>query len=191
MHEVAFSKSPLSDNSQGFHRLECLYACLNATKSWFDLFLTVLPASYIEFSLSVFTQLAHCVIVLYRLSTFEHPDWDVVSARETANLLFYLEQVVKKMSSVKQAAGLDTGKGDDIDIYSITCQKLGSIKTWWDAKLAVDRMRGPHGASLQSDTIVDSAVSSQDAFMRIDLNLPDDVWLRELLPGPWDYTYDP
>lgn len=75
-HEVAFLKTPPVVNSPGFQRLDCLYACLYATKSWFDLFLSLPPDSYIGFSISIFIQMAHCIIALFRLSTFDDPIWD-------------------------------------------------------------------------------------------------------------------
>lgn len=49
VHEIAFSKAPVVLNSPGFQRLDALYACLYATKSWFDLFLTISPASFAGF----------------------------------------------------------------------------------------------------------------------------------------------
>jgi hypothetical protein len=103
VHEITFSRAPVDSNSPDFQRLESLYACLQATRNWFDLFFTISLALYIGFSMSI----SHCIIALHRLSTINDPDWDRGLVRETSNLSLVLDPLVKKLAQVKVAARLD------------------------------------------------------------------------------------
>src|SRR5580700_7033839 len=106
VHEAALSRVPIVSTNPNFHRLESLYSCLQAAKSWFDIFLAFPPARYIGLSTLTFTQLAHCVVVICRLSTFDTPDWDRSLVRETVNLSAVLDQLGENLAQVKIVAGL-------------------------------------------------------------------------------------
>lgn len=177
VHEVAFSKGDHEFNCPDFQRLECLYACLHAIKNWFDVFLKLPPATYIGISMSEYTQLAHCMIALYRLSTFECPDWDRSLVRDYANLSMILDQVVTNFSGVKAAVGLDKEGPDDRDLFTLTSRTLSHIKTWWDSKASADLVG-------QDTAILDATMSE----MPIDFS--DDAWLQDIL-GTGPYRFEP
>ena len=72
-----------------------------------DLFLAFSPALYINMSFAPFAQLAHCVVILYRLSTFEYLGWDLTLVCETLSFSLVIDKVVTTMARVIAAAGLD------------------------------------------------------------------------------------
>ena len=175
IHEIALSKATLTANNAGFPRLDALYACLRAAKSWFDLFLSFSPAFYIRFSMPVFTQMAHCIIVLFRLLTLDDPIWDRRVVRDTTDLSSILEQLVERFDRVKAIENLDHGSEESKDMCSRSAKRIGSIKTWWDAKLA---------AELDNGVGLDETLAAE---MTVDYF--DDVWLRDIL-GQGDAQFD-
>lgn len=174
---MAISKAPDLISGPDFQRLESLYTCLRATKSWFDLFLVFSPALYVGVSFLTFTQLAHCLIALYRLSTLDDPDWDLGLVRETLDLSLVLDQVVTKMAQVKLAAGLDYGSSEDSDVFSQNSRRIGSIKAWWDAKISMDLTE--RNIAAVDETVGEAAT-----------DFLDDAWLKDIL-GPWDLQLEP
>lgn len=175
VHETALSKGSTGSNSHDFERLESLYACLHAVKNWFDIFQTCSPAVCVGLSMSIFTHLAHCIIALYRLSTFEFPDWNLGLVREIANLSLLLDRMVTKMAQVKVEAGLDRGISEEMDIFSATSGKLDTIKTWWDSKQAAEST-GPY-PNTEVETMGE-----------VPMDFPDDAWLQDILAaGPYGF----
>jgi hypothetical protein len=136
LYEIALARSaaPPSTDGPDFKRLDFLYACLRATNSWFDIFLAIPPAHYIGFSISILTQMAHCIIVLYRLSTFSHPDWDLGLVRQTLDLSTVLEQLIQKFAQIRVAAGIHDDSRDENNIYCSTRRRFEAIKSWWDGR---------------------------------------------------------
>lgn len=174
VHEIAFLKAPIVINSPGFQRIDFLYACLNATKNWVDLFLSFPPASYVGFSIPIFTQMAHCIIIIFRLLTFDDPVWDRGLVRDTTDLSLILGKIVEKLGQVKVVADIDHGALEDKDIFSWTAWTIRSIKTWWEAKLGAE----------STDNI-----AFNETLGGMNLDFSDDVWLRDII-GQEDYAFD-
>ena len=72
---------------------------------------------------------------------------------------------MEKLSQVKVVRDLDRGVSEGKDIFSGTARGLGSIRTWWDAKLAME----------VSDNIVLNETRGE---MYMDFS--DDVWLKDI-----------
>ena len=168
VHDLSLSKAPITSNSPGFQQLDSLFTCLHATKKWFDLFLSLPHASFVGFSIAIFTQLAQCIIALFRLLTFDDPIWDRGLARDTADLALILEQIIQKLTQVKFAASLDHGEPEAKDIFSGTARTLESIKVWWDSRSAAEMTNntGLH------ETLNENWLDSQD-----------DMWLKDIFSG--------
>ena len=164
--EVGLSKAPVVVSDVGFQRLDSLYGCLHAAKKWFDLFLSLPSALYVGFSLPIYTQMAHGVIILFRLLTFDDPLWDRGVARDTADLSQILEQLIQRFSQVRAAADLDHGSSEEKDIYSGNARFLSTIKAWFDAKIAAE----------QNDPM-----ALDETLGEINLDCFDDVWLKDIL----------
>jgi hypothetical protein len=133
INEIALSKAPIISNSSDFQRLESLYTCLNSAKSWFDVFFTIPPSAYIGFSFSVLSQLVHCLVALYRLSTLDDPAWDKDIIRNTVNLLLILDQVANNIGQVTRLAGLDTDS-TELGVFTKAAKMVESINLGWEGK---------------------------------------------------------
>ena len=174
INEIALSKAPMISNNLGFERLESLYLCLNSIKSWFDIFFNIPLADYIGFSFSVFSQLAHCLVTLYKLSTLDDPAWDKTFVRNTVNLLLILDTLSNKMEEGAKLAYLDTDSVEG-DIFTRSVKMTRAIRLKWEVKLSE-----PMGDSTSAAQDVDEPI--QDSFP---MDFSDDGWLNDLLVS-WD-----
>jgi len=137
IYEIALSRTPLLlTTSPAFPRLDSLYACLHATKSWFDLFLSIPAGAYIGFSTAILMQMAHCVIMPYRLSTFDDAEWDHTLVRETLDFSSVLDALVQRMVQVRGAASLLDDGGEENNVWCLTERRLRGVRSWWLMRVA-------------------------------------------------------
>ena len=176
MHEVALSKGDHFGPGPDLQRLDCLFTCLNATKHWFETFSTIPPSGYFGVSMGVFIQLAHCMITLYRLSTFEWPGWDRSEVRNIANLSEILDRLVANFAKVRVLLELDQGILEDKDIFVVTSRTLNHIRTWWDSKISAESARS-------DNTFLDESIGE------VPMDFLDDAWLQDVL-GTGPYRFD-
>jgi hypothetical protein len=146
IHEHSLDACPASTTT--LERIDSLWACLSATKSWFTLFfcLDVIPLfQYPQLAMPVFNQLAHCLIVLFRLSTFEYPNWDRKRVRQELNLGETVKLMASRWEEVATAANLNEkgmegilGPAHDPDHgpWAYTRKKLLVVAHFWEMKLA-------------------------------------------------------
>ncbi len=107
VHEIAFLDPDTNHRELKLLRIESLYSVLEATKKWFEIYFTFSPVHYVRFSIWVSTQLARCIVLLYRLFTFDHPDWNQSLVRETCNLSTIINDVINNMTQVKSTTDLE------------------------------------------------------------------------------------
>ena len=177
VHEIALSQVPINTNDSNFEQLKRLYACVESTKSWFEVFFSIPPTDYIGFPFSIFSQLVRCLVTLYRLSTLNDPAWDKNGVREAADLLLILDQVINNMEQVANLAGLDNNDSTEGDVFSRTAKKFRSIRPEWEAKLGsndliVPTMPPPENAN---------ETPLPEAFP---VDFADNDWMMEFLLAP-------
>ena len=120
------------------------------------------------------THFAHCIICLYRLSTFECPDWNRGFVRDTCNLSFVLDEISKKFAAVKVTIGMDKGCETDKDTFNFTARTIRGLKMWWDGKVEAE------AAKLDNEAMTDFPP----------MNFADDAWLTDMLTSG-DFQFDP
>ena len=106
-------------------------------------------------------------IGIYRLSTFEHPEWDRGLVRENLDVSSFLEEAEKNFTQVKEAAGLDVGGSEDNDSFNIMASKIRIIKMSWDATTV--------------STMAPLGIAPSDEMGDFSMEFLDDDWLRDLL----------
>ena len=169
IHEVALSKT-LDPN---FERLEALWAAVHAIKSWLEVFFQIPPANYVTVAFPTFSQLIHGIVALSRLSTYEHPSWNLKLARETCSLSAVLDEVVDRFARVKTEAKLDPGIESDADIFSTNARRMSAIKKWWDTKLAAE-ISDDNETQLHENEMSDPTLGPP-------IDFSDDGWLKDIL----------
>ena len=135
VHEIGFSLAPNLFTGHPHQRFECLFACLQAVKSWIDVFLSIPPAQYVGFSVCMYAKLSRGLIDAWRLSTYDYPEWDRTLVRETLDVSLTLEQIENGFAQVKAAVGLDRGSSHDTDFFSLMASRTRAIKVSWDAMI--------------------------------------------------------
>ena len=78
--------------------------------------------------------MVHNLVVLYQLSIFENPSWDVATVRKTVDVLAVLETVIRNMDVVAAAAGLE-GEPES-DVFSVVAKMYKSVQVGWEVNLA-------------------------------------------------------
>lgn len=116
------SKPTSSDPAAQLQRIENLWTCLTAVQSWFNTFFcpeSFPLSSYTHFSMATLTQMGHCLVGLFRLSTFEAPDipWDRRRVRQEMDLGDIIKHIVESWEQLPIVAGIEiprsaSGKGD-------------------------------------------------------------------------------
>ena len=115
----------------------------------------------------IFTQMAFCILALYRLTTYDDPAWDRGLVRDTADLSLILGQIIEKCAQVKGVMNLDPGTSEDKDLFSGNARTIKAIKTWWDAKVA---------AELNDN----NNIGLNETLGEMNMDIFDDVWLRDI-----------
>ncbi|QDS74137.1 hypothetical protein FKW77_001111 [Venturia effusa] len=200
MHEHSLDTCPSATST--LERLDSLWACLSATKSWFALFfcLNVIPIlQYPQLAMPIFNQLAHCLIVLFRLSTFELPNWDRKRVRQEVNLGATVKLMASRWEEVATAANLNEGNTQDIlgapsdpdhGPWAYTRKKLLVVAHFWEMKLA-SMMQSEEGApTISRDNDFTLSTSEQQQMNQMDFSNMDwlnDIWMSDYsgfeLPG--------
>ena len=127
---------------------------------FFETFFAIPESKYTCFSLATCAQLTHSLIVLQLLSNFEHPDWNLVYARETIDFMEVMDKMIGMFSKL------------DGWIFAHTTAKLARIKAHIQEKWAVDVV-GPGPVSL----------SGEDADMGRTwepVDFLDEFWIRDV-----------
>lgn len=161
-----------------YEHLDYLYGCLDATKSWFDVFLSIPPGEYIGFPFAVFAQMVQNLATLFQLSTLESPLWDTGNVRRTADILKILDTIVSHMSLVSTINGVDGGP--EADIFSTIAQTYHAVHVGWETRLNTD----PIGSSLVDPVppILDQTLLNIQPISSDDLPLMgDNDWLTDML----------
>lgn len=97
---TASSVNPLS-----YDRLDFSWRSVGAIKAWMEVFFSLPPVECAGLSFIHMAQLARCLVVLYRLSTFVHPGWDCHLVRGTVDLLLVLDGVADKLELTSSTSG--------------------------------------------------------------------------------------
>jgi hypothetical protein len=92
-------------NTLGLDRLDFSWRSVGAIKAWMDTFFSLSPAECAGLSFIHMAQLARCLMVLYRLSTFVHRGWDCNLIRNTLDIFSVLDDVARKLELATSEAG--------------------------------------------------------------------------------------
>lgn len=188
IHEHSLDACPTSTTS--LERIDSLWACLSATKSWFTLFfcLDVIPLfQYPQLAMPVFNQLAHCLIVLFRLSTFESPNWDRKRVRQELNLGETVKLMASRWEEVATAANLNEGgihnilgpaHDPDHGPWAYTRKKLLVVAHFWEMKLA-SMVQSEEGRSTTASNN-NFAVGSFDQQQMEQMDFSNMDWLNDI-----------
>lgn len=116
-------------------RIDAMYSCLRAVRSWHDLFFAVPIMEFPGLPFTHFVHLSQSQVALYRLTTSEEPAWDKEMLRNTADLLEFLDRTHDLFAKAGQLYVQRVGP-DDESLWVKGCKIMKSIKANWEPALA-------------------------------------------------------
>lgn len=198
-----------SDLSDKIQCTENLWICFTAIKSWCNTFfsLETFPLStYTQFSMMPLTQMAHCLVALFRLSTFESPGvaWDRQRIRQEMDFGDIVKLIVDRWDQVPEANGIEmlpgrresTEDGQESDQpWFHAMRKILVIKNLWEHwDVKVGAMTASDAEKTDGQDPVDNGVANGIVapgmqhmgaweYGGMNLDLLDDNWMRDMLGG--------
>ena len=175
INEIALSRIPIVNDHSSLKHVKVLFACVESVKSWFEVFFTIPLIEYIGFSFSILSQLVHCLVTLYKLSTLNDPAWDKNGVQESANLLLILDQVINNLEQA--TATFDCSDSPLGELFSRTAKKFRSLRLDWEAKL------GPEDSTVVA---IPTAQTTHEAPLAGDFpnEFLEDDWMMDFLLAP-------
>ena len=108
---------------------------------------------------------------MYRLSTFEHAEWDRAVCIKHLDILSILEQGERNFAQVKEVADLDVNCDcEDVDSFSLMAARIHAIKMSWAATR-------PCPVTSVAEPSNDDHIALYDFAM----DFSNDDWLKDLL----------
>ena len=173
-------KRPKSQDEAGavdLQRLEELDSLLTTVERWLEARSKISAFDSLGITFTISSQLAHSVIVLFRLSTLDEPGWDKQEVRKRADLYDVLERTAQAYESLIRVHGMvdDTGTGESGMLFKAPFLIRG-MKANFRAEMAPesdfsassgDHIVGPFGEPLLMDDTM--------------IYLPDDPLFTELM----------
>ncbi|KAK1828938.1 hypothetical protein QBC39DRAFT_358046 [Podospora conica] len=132
INDVSLSQMPSDASSAApdMERLAMLSKCVQCTRAWFDIFFGLDPATYAMFGFSIWAQLSHLIVSLYRLTLLNEPWWDRDMVRRTIDLNQVLDEMLDRMTQVSKEGG------DSKEIMFYPVKSIRAIKAAWAPLLA-------------------------------------------------------
>lgn len=134
IYEIGFSQSSHFFTEQPNLRFECLFACLQATKSFCDTLVSMEAHQYLGLSALASAEMTSYLTSVCRLSMCEYPGWDRDIVHSTMNVSAFLEELEKNFARVREVIGIDPDEPHGgRDYFTMKASKLHSMKETWDA----------------------------------------------------------
>jgi hypothetical protein len=160
-------------------RLEGLDSILTAIERWVEVFFDVPLIDWIGTTYATLAQFSHCIILLFKLTSLDEPDWERADVTKRANLLDILERLARRLESIPPLLGLvDSSVPEDSGIFFKSSRLIRVLKTTFSAELAQYpvQMEFEPTLDLESPELVREPFVQEDFEMLI----ADDPWWREL-----------
>ena len=161
-------------------RLELLCAGLKATKSYFDVFLSIPPACYVMMSLATWAALSYAFAFSSTLSTFEHEGWNLATVRETINYNFVLDQLIENLEHLVTLAGFEK-----LEVFSCAAKFMKCVKAYVETKIAASLQLA---AGKESDQVLEiGAVAAGADDMTDFFQFLDDAWMTDNMESAFQF----
>lgn len=155
--------------------------------------------------MAILAQMAHCIIALFRVNTFESPDfpWDRQRAIQEMDFGNVVKIMTERWSRIHEEAGLTLNTPIDkaIDPWTCTNRRITGMANWWEAKLgamAAAEREGDNSQGILQNGLGSASVGLGQpqmdgiVFPAVNMNMDflDDIWIRDLLGGGTEYTME-
>ncbi|KAG5787903.1 hypothetical protein H9Q69_013033 [Fusarium xylarioides] len=173
-------------------RIESMYSCLQAIRSWYDVFFGIPPEDVPGAPFAIYIQLSQVQIALYRLTTSEDPAWDKELVRNTADLLVLLDQVVEFFTRLDSVYKMKTSEGEET-VFVMGAKIMNNIRISWEPTLSrhlrnassIQTNQGA-GPPMPTPPPPSTAQASMDMVNINMIDFGDVTWMGDVF-GPWEF----
>ena len=148
-----------------------------------NIFFSLPPAECTGLSFIHMAQLARCLMVLYRLSTFAQPAWDCHLVRSTVDLLLMLDSVADKL----KLASSEVGERSPDDLFMHLSGMMRKFRTNAAAKMGQKAAAGEDTGWLNGGEAADAgggeAAAIQNQALMQPISSSDDAFLESIFRG--------
>ncbi|KAK4126938.1 hypothetical protein N657DRAFT_630866 [Parathielavia appendiculata] len=186
INEVAMSKPKMAPHGlmPDMQRHEAMEACLSAIKDWFNRHFSIPSYVYIGMTFSYWWNMAHCLLVLARLSVLNDPAWNWHSVRNRIDMFAILDQLKAGFEEVAAQRHLATGPTVEEDTFSKYVKMVQTMKNNWAPDLAGTEVSSMPNAPTVADAFIDKSAEA----LNVPFFQPDDseTWIAGLFDMNWD-----
>ena len=183
-----------SDSMPEFDRIDCMWRSVHAVKFWCRDFLSHPASDYIGMPFHMAQQLVRCMVVLYRLSTYQDSLWDCRAIRNVVDLLQVLDNVTEILHSA--SIQLNGGRSED-SVLSHMSDLMRAFRYRASLQLSPSEAVVPSEAMLPCEAgnrpewfhpaanigIGGNLTPNDEWLATQPFNLFDDGWLDSIVPG--------
>ncbi|TGO46052.1 hypothetical protein BOTNAR_0617g00040 [Botryotinia narcissicola] len=148
-------------HGQENRRAEYLWACINATNAWINVFLSISPAEYISFSALTYSNMTHFFLSAYYLTTLDNTDYNQTPCIEHLDFPSFLDQAGRNFARVKEMAGLDVSP-EYPDAFSIMSNRSRVLEMSWDVSHGVAAESLADFSKLDNHELYDFSIEFSD-----------------------------
>jgi hypothetical protein len=179
LYEAGLCNPPLdNDPIPSFRRLELLCACLEAIKSYFAVFFSIQPSSYVSVCLTTWSQLSYSLAILHTLSSLQRPDWNLASVREAIDYNVVFGRLIGNLEHLITLPGFEK-----LDVFSRSARWMKCVNVYVETKMAAL----PHVAvGNDADQVTDFGGMSGTEDLTDFFQFLDDAWMSDIMAPP-DY----
>jgi hypothetical protein len=178
-----------SNQHNGTHiqRVQDLESALFGIEHLLAVFDNLALPDWVGISVDSFTQLTHCLVVLFKLNTLNEPGWDLTETRKRADVIQILDYYSERAECALKMAGIVENDRLSRGVLNKASHffKVVKMLMWTEMTknmphLILEKDINEVFTSSAGDTMV------QDGFIR---SLEQDSWLLDLIDDSWDCMY--
>lgn len=177
--ELGLQKQHSVPDALDLEELEGLHACAQSIKKCVDLFFSAPPSMYPIYSFPFYSQLGHCLTLLYRCTAMESRLWDRDAVRKTVDVLEVADRLVANLGKVRGIMGhpcvVEPVPHPDDDVFAHWAKLIRRLRTQWEEELG-ELVRNRPGNMVSPESLVEQPVM---------MEMVDEAWLMDFFAS-WD-----
>lgn len=161
---------------------------LASLERWMTVFQSMPLADWVGVGCDLFAQFTHSMVVLFRLSTLEEPDWDVAQVTKRLDVFLVLDQAGETINAVAEAAGIVDANGSRRGLFFKTPLLIRGIKALFLAEMGTKNLPGglqspDSGVNYNPAAEFAGEMPNPDDFL---LELSEEPWFTDFMGPSWD-----
>jgi hypothetical protein len=180
--EALLKRPKVSDQTglSDLQRLEDLDSILRAVERWIEVFFDVPLINWIGTTYAMFAQFSHCIVLLFKLTSLDEPDWDGTDVKKRADLMEILDRMASRFDSIPSFLGLvDAEDPEETGIFFKSSGLIRALKATFSIELSQNQLQ----MEVQPNLGVESPETITESFAGgdVEMFLGDDPWWSEFL----------